>query len=180
MIDDADSIRRAQAIFDMLQVQVDPTALVGDLGAGQKQLTEIAKAISQKELDDSVSAEQVADAEVKSVRARVSEARLNLSYTQVEAPISGTLKILVPEGEEVAIGTLIARITATGEVPAAVPVAPGSAPLAAAQASGSVELKVPASGESITSANVAAWRRNDGDSVVKGEVLVVLDRKSVV
>ena len=29
MIDDTDSIRRAQAIFDMLQVQVDPTALVG-------------------------------------------------------------------------------------------------------------------------------------------------------
>jgi ribose transport system ATP-binding protein len=48
MIDDADSVRRAQAIFDLLQVQVDPTALVGDLGAGQKQLTEIAKAISQK------------------------------------------------------------------------------------------------------------------------------------
>ena len=48
MIDDTDSIRRAQAIFDMLQVEVDPTALVGDLGAGQKQLTEIAKAISQK------------------------------------------------------------------------------------------------------------------------------------
>jgi ribose transport system ATP-binding protein len=48
MIDDADSSRRAQALFDMLQVQVDPTALVGDLGAGQKQLTEIAKAISQK------------------------------------------------------------------------------------------------------------------------------------
>ncbi len=47
MIDDADSIRRAQALFDMLQVQVDPKALVGDLGAGQKQLTEIAKAISQ-------------------------------------------------------------------------------------------------------------------------------------
>ncbi len=48
MIDDADGVRRAQAIFDMLQVQVNPTALVGDLGAGQKQLTEIAKAISQK------------------------------------------------------------------------------------------------------------------------------------
>jgi ribose transport system ATP-binding protein len=43
MIDDADSIRRAEAIFRMLQVQVDPTTLVGDLGAGQKQLTEIAK-----------------------------------------------------------------------------------------------------------------------------------------
>ena len=48
-----------------------------------------AKAFSQKELDDSISAEQVAEAEVKSARARVSEARLNLSYTRVESPIAG-------------------------------------------------------------------------------------------
>jgi 2-oxoglutarate dehydrogenase E2 component (dihydrolipoamide succinyltransferase) len=38
---------------------------------------------------------------------------------------------------------------------------------------------VPASGESITSANVAVWRKNDGDSVVKGEVLVVLETDKV-
>ena len=67
MIDDADSIRRAQAIFDMLQVQVDPAALVGDLGAGQKQLTEIAKAISQKArvliLDEPSTALSVSDVE---------------------------------------------------------------------------------------------------------------------
>jgi len=48
------------------------------------------KAVSQKELDDAVSAEQVADAEVKSVRARLNEARLNLDYTRVESPITGT------------------------------------------------------------------------------------------
>ena len=48
-----------------------------------------ARAISQKELDDSTSAEQVAEAEVKSLRARVNEARLNLSYTRVESPIAG-------------------------------------------------------------------------------------------
>ena len=67
MIDDADSVRRAQAIFDMLQVQVDPTALVGDLGAGQKQLTEIAKAISQEArvliLDEPSTALSVSDVE---------------------------------------------------------------------------------------------------------------------
>lgn len=67
MIDDPDSVRRAQAIFDMLQVQVDPTALVGDLGAGQKQLTEIAKAISQKArvliLDEPSTALSVSDVE---------------------------------------------------------------------------------------------------------------------
>ncbi len=48
-----------------------------------------ARAISQKEMDDSASAEQVAGAEVQSARARVNEARLNLSYTRVESPISG-------------------------------------------------------------------------------------------
>ena len=67
MIDDPEMVRRAQAIFDMLQVRVDPTALVGDLGAGQKQLTEIAKAISQNAkvliLDEPSTALSVADVE---------------------------------------------------------------------------------------------------------------------
>lgn len=67
MIDDADCVQRAQAIFDMLQVQVDPQALVSDLGAGQKQLTEIAKAISQKArvliLDEPSTALAVSDVE---------------------------------------------------------------------------------------------------------------------
>jgi ribose transport system ATP-binding protein len=67
MIDDTESVRRARDIFDMLQVQVDPEALVGDLGAGQKQLTEIAKAISQKAriliLDEPSTALAVSDVE---------------------------------------------------------------------------------------------------------------------
>jgi ribose transport system ATP-binding protein len=67
MIDDEESVRRARAIFDMLQVQVDPLALVGDLGAGQKQLTEIAKAISQDArvliLDEPSTALAVSDVE---------------------------------------------------------------------------------------------------------------------
>ena len=48
-----------------------------------------ARAASQKELDDATSAAQVAEAQVKSARARLAEARLNLDYTRVEAPISG-------------------------------------------------------------------------------------------
>ncbi len=47
LIDDAEAERRAAQIFAMLEVNVNPKAIVGDLGAGQKQLTEIAKAISQ-------------------------------------------------------------------------------------------------------------------------------------
>ena len=67
LIDDADGIARAQAIFDMLEVRVDPRAIVADLGAGQKQLTEIAKAISQNArvliLDEPSTALAVSDVE---------------------------------------------------------------------------------------------------------------------
>ena len=43
----------------------------------------------------------------------------------------------------------------------------------------SLEVKVPAAGESITSANVARWHKKEGDSVRKGEVLVTLDTDKV-
>jgi ribose transport system ATP-binding protein len=66
LIDD-DSIRRAEAIFNMLEFEVSPRALVGDLGARQKQMTEIAKAISQDArvliLDEPSTALAVSDVE---------------------------------------------------------------------------------------------------------------------
>lgn len=58
-----------------------------------------AKAVSQKEYDDAVSAEEIAQATVKSARARLQEARLNLAYTRVESPIPGvTSRALKSEG----------------------------------------------------------------------------------
>ncbi|MQB19765.1 sugar ABC transporter ATP-binding protein [Agrobacterium tumefaciens] len=67
LIDDADAERRAAELFARLEVSVDPRALVGDLGAGQKQLTEIAKAISQDAkvlvLDEPSTALAVSDVE---------------------------------------------------------------------------------------------------------------------
>jgi membrane fusion protein (multidrug efflux system) len=47
------------------------------------------KAVSQKENDDAVSAEEIGAADVKAAQARRTEARLNLNYTKVEAPLSG-------------------------------------------------------------------------------------------
>src|SRR5258708_26754357 len=47
------------------------------------------KAVSQKDYDDAVSNELIGNADLKSARARLTEARLNLSYTKVEAPVSG-------------------------------------------------------------------------------------------
>lgn len=74
-----------------------------------------AKAISQKELDDSTSAEQVAEADVKSARARVNEARLNLSYTRVESPIAGIAsRAVVSEGAMVSgPSVLLTTVTQT-------------------------------------------------------------------
>jgi len=45
-----------------------------------------------------------------------------------------------------------------------------------------IDITVPAAGESITSANIAKWYKNDGDSVKKGEPLAVIfsnDRKKL-
>jgi 2-oxoglutarate dehydrogenase E2 component (dihydrolipoamide succinyltransferase) len=112
---------------------------------------------------------------------------------ELEADGDGTLQILVNEGEEVSIGTVIGRI-ALGEASPASAIAPaltpeatpeGSAPATSVQAATAtpadrvVELKVPSAGESITSANVAAWRKNDGEIVAKGEILVALDTDKV-
>ncbi len=106
---------------------------------------------------------------------------------ELEAASDGTLEILVGEGEEVAIGTLIARITggASSAAPASAPSNAQAAPAPVttsppAQVSGGiVELKVPAAGESITSANVAKWRKNTGEFVSAGEVLVTLETDKV-
>lgn len=58
-----------------------------------------AKAVSQKEYDDAASAAQVAAANVQAAQAALTEARLNLAYTRVEAPISGiTGRALQSEG----------------------------------------------------------------------------------
>lgn len=100
---------------------------------------------------------------------------------ELEAATDGTLEILVGEGEEVAIGTVIARISGNGQVSQAAPsqTATASQVPASTPSGGTVEIKVPASGESVTSANVASWRKKDGDSVIAGEVIVVLETDKV-
>jgi len=118
--------------------------------------------------------------------------------SELEAPADGVLHIVVGEGEEVPIGTLIATLdegtagsstaapaAAAAPAQAAAPSAPPAAaaapaPAASASATGQVlDVKVPAAGESITSANVARWHKGDGSAVSKGEVLVTLDTDKV-
>ncbi|MEX5214765.1 MAG: efflux RND transporter periplasmic adaptor subunit [Nitrospiraceae bacterium] len=52
-----------------------------------------AKAISQKELDDSIQAHASAKGSLASARASVQQAQLNLGYTKIEAPIDGIIGI---------------------------------------------------------------------------------------
>lgn len=100
----------------------------------------------------------------------------------LEADADGILKITVNEGEEVAIGTVIGKIETDGSAPAPEP-QPAEEPVtesAPVESSDEpVDLVVPAAGESITSANVAQWRKKEGDHVEKGEILVTLETDKV-
>lgn len=123
------TVTRGQSLFtiDAAPFQVALTKAEADLSVAQVRLAQAqrdlarlkpvreARAISQKELDDAVSAEQVAEAEVKSLRARVSEAQLNLGYTRVGSPISGIAsRAAVSEGALVSgPNVLLATVTQT-------------------------------------------------------------------
>lgn len=60
------------------------------------------RAVSQREYDDAVSAQEVGQAELEGAQARRATAALNLGYTRVEAPIAG-----VAGRSQVSEGTLV-------------------------------------------------------------------------
>ena len=100
---------------------------------------------------------------------------------ELEAEADGILTITVGEGEEVSIGTVIGKLETTAAQPTAAPAiaAPATPPAPPVASGAPVEIKVPAAGESITSANIAAWRKKDGERVEKGEILVSLETDKV-
>ena len=76
------------------KAEADMASAEARLAQSQRQAVRLkplieARAVSQKDYDDATSGEQVANADLKAARARLTEARLNLSYARVEAPISG-------------------------------------------------------------------------------------------
>jgi len=60
-------------------------------------------AIAQRELDERVNAEKEADANLRAAQAALTSAKLNLSYTEVRAPVAGRVGKL-----EVTVGNLVA------------------------------------------------------------------------
>ena len=111
---------------------------------------------------------------------------------EVAAPADGVLtEILAPEGATVVPGTVLGRIGAAGDKPAATAPAPVAAPVATVPvaapapsapkpAAGSgIEVKVPAMGESVTEGTITTWRKTAGQAVAKDEILVEIETDKV-
>ena len=101
---------------------------------------------------------------------------------ELVAPEDGVLaEIVVAEGENAAVGALIARLSAGGAATAdAAPkdkAAPAPAPAAANGASGGTALNidVPNVGESGSEVTVANWMKKPGEAVAKDEPIVELE-----
>lgn len=105
------------------------------------------------------------------------------------ADVSGILHITVQEGTDVKIGEVIGTIEEAGsvngakEAPAQAKVDADPAPVKAAakaaeapNATGQVfDIVVPSAGESVSEGTIAQWSKGNGDRVVRGEDIVVID-----
>lgn len=97
---------------------------------------------------------------------------------ELVAPEDGVLEeIIVAEGENAAVGALIARLKA-GAGAAAAPAAKDEAPAAAAPAASggtAMNIDVPNVGESVSECTIAQWFKKPGDAVAKDEAIVELE-----
>ncbi|MBF9038418.1 2-oxoglutarate dehydrogenase complex dihydrolipoyllysine-residue succinyltransferase [Rhodobacterales bacterium LSUCC0387] len=97
---------------------------------------------------------------------------------EVPAPAAGTLgEIVASEGETVGVDALLATIAAAGGGITAA--APAAKPAAAASSGASVDIMVPALGESVTEAAIATWFKQVGDTVAQDEMLCELETDKV-
>jgi len=100
---------------------------------------------------------------------------------EVPAPAAGVLgEIVAAEGETVGVDALLATLVA-GSGAVAAPAAKAEAPAAAAPAAAakSVDVMVPALGESVTEATVSTWFVKLGDTVAQDQMLCELETDKV-
>jgi 2-oxoglutarate dehydrogenase E2 component (dihydrolipoamide succinyltransferase) len=121
----------------------------------------------------------------------IAELESDKATFELTAEKAGTLTTLVAEGDTLAIGAAVARIDegAAAPVAAAAPAAPAAQPVVAAAAPAavaqpqtgaadvkkSIEIKVPAVGESITEVTLSRWIKKDGDVVAMDEAIAELE-----
>ncbi|MET7001329.1 2-oxoglutarate dehydrogenase complex dihydrolipoyllysine-residue succinyltransferase [Chitinophaga defluvii] len=108
---------------------------------------------------------------------------------ELNAEKAGVLKISAPEGATLKIGDVACTIdadaaapasAAPAAAPAATTPAPEAAPVAAAPAApavnkGTIEMKVPTVGESISEVTLVKWIKKDGDYVERDEIICELE-----
>jgi 2-oxoglutarate dehydrogenase E2 component (dihydrolipoamide succinyltransferase) len=118
----------------------------------------------------------------------IAELESDKATFELTAEKAGTLKTVAKEGDTLAIGAVVASIEEGGASapakeasPAAQPVTspePAPVPTATATATpqgGSLEIKVPPVGESITEVTLSRWLKKDGDQVAMDEAVAELE-----
>ena len=115
----------------------------------------------------------------------IAELESDKATFELTAEKAGTLKTIAKEGDTLAIGAAVASIdeggaTApakeTAPAPAAAqPVAEPAVASAPAPAGGSLQVKVPPVGESITEVTLSRWIKKDGDTVAMDEAIAELE-----
>jgi len=116
----------------------------------------------------------------------IAELESDKATFELTAEKAGTLKTIAKEGDTLAIGAAVASIDEggaaapakeTAPAPAAAqPVAePTPAASAPAAAGGSLQIKVPPVGESITEVTLSRWIKKDGDTVAMDEAIAELE-----
>ncbi|ATX66043.1 2-oxoglutarate dehydrogenase complex dihydrolipoyllysine-residue succinyltransferase [Roseinatronobacter bogoriensis] len=100
---------------------------------------------------------------------------------EVPSPVAGTLgEIVAAEGETVGADALLAMISEPGSSDAPTPAAPAKAASPSDKTtSESVDVMVPALGESVAEATVASWFKKPGDAVAMDEMLCELETDKV-
>ncbi len=94
---------------------------------------------------------------------------------EVPAPAAGVLSsITAKEGDTVEVNALLGAIEAGG-APAKTAEKPAAAATSASADGEEIELRVPASGESVTEADIGEWLKKEGDPVALDEPVVSLE-----
>ena len=98
---------------------------------------------------------------------------------EVPSPVAGTLaEIVAAEGTTVGVDALLASISEGAAAAAPAPAAKSETAPASAEGK-SVDVMVPALGESVTEATVSSWFKKVGDAVAQDEMLCELETDKV-
>ncbi len=100
---------------------------------------------------------------------------------EVPSPATGTiLKIHVAEGDTISVGAVLAEITPNGSAPATAEPAAAEPAATDEEPSGeTVDVVMPAMGESVTEGTILEWAKQPGDAVAQDETIVEVSTDKV-